>query len=79
MIRDAELQRLNEQRRQAKTLREMAESCVAIEEALGGRPPTRGFDVPPMASCEEMTLNPSRAYGAHAAHVDAGTSEAPDT
>lgn len=39
-----ELQRLRSLRDSAASLREAAELCVVIEEALGGRPPTRGFD-----------------------------------
>lgn len=39
----AELARLQKMRDGSKSLREMGEWCVAIEEAMGGRPPTRGF------------------------------------
>jgi hypothetical protein len=38
-----ELMRLRRLRDGACSLREMAEWCVAIEEAMGGRPPTRAF------------------------------------
>jgi len=40
----SELMRLKAMRDSARTLREMSECCVAIEDALGGRPPTRAFD-----------------------------------
>jgi hypothetical protein len=39
-----ELERLRRMRDGSKSLREMGEWCVAIEEAMGGRPPTRGFE-----------------------------------
>lgn len=35
--------RLRGERDRSPTLREMAEICVEIEEAMGGRRPTRGF------------------------------------
>jgi hypothetical protein len=39
-----ELMRLKALRDGSKSLREMSEWCVEIEEAMGGRPPTRPFD-----------------------------------
>jgi hypothetical protein len=39
--RTVELMRLRRERDQAATLREQAEWSVAIEETMGGRPPTR--------------------------------------
>ena len=38
---DAEIMRLRAERERASSLREQAELSVAIEEAMGGRPPTR--------------------------------------
>jgi hypothetical protein len=41
---DRELFRLKALRDTAPSLRGMAEWCVELEETMGGRPPTRGYD-----------------------------------
>jgi len=45
-----EILRLRTMRDRALSLREMGEWCVEIEEALGGRPPTRERDTAPPTS-----------------------------
>ena len=54
----AELARLKHLRDIAPSLREMAEWCVAIEEAMGSRPPTRGLT---SADADPVRRDPKRA------------------